>query len=46
MMRVLDKLICMLVAAPPLYMMFRFVRWYMRADVEQPVEEAAEATES
>lgn len=33
-MRVLDKLICLFCSLPPLYMLYRFVRWYMRSDSE------------
>lgn len=35
----LDKLICLLVAFPPLYMAYRFVRWYLRSDSAVDVEE-------
>lgn len=38
-LRVLDKIICLLVSLPPLYMLYRFVRWYVRTDSE-PAEEA------
>lgn len=31
-MRYLDKIICLLVSMPPLYMLYRFVRWYVRTD--------------
>lgn len=37
-MRYLDKLICLLVSMPPLYMLYRFVRWYVRTDSESKDE--------
>lgn len=43
MMKALDKIICLLVAFPPVYMLYRFVRWYLRTE---PKEEATEETAS
>jgi hypothetical protein len=41
-MRYLDKLIYLLVSMPPLYMMYRFVRWYVRTEAE-PSEQPSES---
>jgi len=40
-MQYLDKIICLLVSMPPLYMLYRFVRWYVRTETdtnEEPTE--------
>jgi hypothetical protein len=42
-MRYLDKIICLLVSMPPLYMLFRFVRWYVRTESEAPEQTENEA---
>lgn len=42
MMKALDKLICLLVAFPPVYMLYRFVRWYLRTEPNEANEEATE----
>ncbi len=39
--RVFDKLICLAVVVPPLYMLIRFLRWYIRQEREVVEEEAA-----
>ena len=42
-MRYLDKIICLLVSMPPLYMLYRFVRWYVRTDNEVAEPQETEA---
>jgi|AGTN01.2.fsa_nt_gi hypothetical protein len=42
MMKALDKIICLLVAFPPVYMLYRFVRWYLRTEPKEATEEATE----
>ena len=37
----IDKLVCLLVAFPPLYMLYRFVRWYLRSESRIEGEEDA-----
>ena len=42
MFRFIDKVLAVFVFAPPLYMLFRFVRWYIRQESEpdaQPVDQ-------
>jgi hypothetical protein len=41
MLRWVDKLFCLLVCVPPLYMLARFLRWY--AKQEAPNQEDAKA---
>jgi hypothetical protein len=38
----IDKLFALFVMLPPVYMLFRFVRWWMRQD-EKPEQDSAEA---
>ena len=38
MLRILDKLICVLVAAPPLYIVYRFMRWYLKSEMESRLD--------
>lgn len=42
MMKALDKIICLLVAFPPVYMLYRFVKWYLRTEPKEASEETAE----
>ncbi len=38
---VFDKLICLAVVVPPLYMLIRFLRWYVKQEREPAEEESA-----
>ncbi len=42
MLRFLDKLICVLVAAPPLYMVYRFMRWYLKSEMDSRLDDTDE----
>jgi len=44
MFKFIDKLICLFVTLPPVYLAFRFLRWYLRSEVEQD-QEAEEPVE-
>lgn len=47
MFRAIDKILAVFVFAPPLYMLFRFVRWWMRQEEfpePDPVDDAATGT--
>ncbi|MBZ0188337.1 MAG: hypothetical protein K8F91_18970 [Candidatus Obscuribacterales bacterium] len=33
MFKVLDKLICLFVTLPPVYLAFRFLRWYLKSEI-------------
>ena len=46
MFRFIDKVLAVFVFAPPLYMLFRFVRWWMRQDSEPTTENVDESTAS
>lgn len=35
MFRMIDKLFCVLVCAPPMYLLFRFLRWYVKQETSQ-----------
>lgn len=45
MFKFIDKLICLFVTLPPVYLAFRFLRWYLKSEVaedqeaEEPVEQ-------
>lgn len=43
MFRFIDKLLAVCVFAPPIYMLFRFVRWWIRQDA-QPDASSSEET--
>jgi len=45
MLRLIDKLFCLFVAVPPLYLLFRFMRWYVKQETQEDQEQEA-ATES
>lgn len=32
MFRMIDKLLCLFVCLPPVYMLYRFMRWYVRQE--------------
>lgn len=40
--RVLEKIIAALVVAPPMYMAFRYLRWYFRQNNEIEIEQESE----
>ncbi len=45
-MKCFDKVMCLLFFAPPVYMLLRFVRWYMKSESEQiSGQEAQEGAE-
>lgn len=35
-LRIFEKLLALLVVAPPVYMAFRYVRWFVRQNKELP----------
>jgi hypothetical protein len=43
MFRLLDKLFCLFVAVPPLYLLFRFMRWYVKQETEDTESTNTEA---
>lgn len=43
MFRLIDKLFCLLVVAPPVYLVFRFLRWYVKQETPQTEETQTES---
>ena len=43
MYQLVDRLFCFVVCAPPLYFLFRFLRWYVRQETSQAEEVQAES---
>ena len=40
MFRMIDKMLCLFVCLPPVYMLYRFVKWYLKQERQaEPVEE-------
>ncbi len=42
----IDKLLATFVVVPPLYMLFRFVRWWIKQELQPQEDRAGETTES
>jgi hypothetical protein len=43
MFRWIDKIFCVAVVAPPLYLLFRFLRWYAKQELHHDEEAATES---
>ncbi|MDX2107240.1 MAG: hypothetical protein SFY67_12635 [Candidatus Melainabacteria bacterium] len=44
-MKCFDKVMCLLFFAPPVYMLLRFVRWYMKSEHDYSQDVQAEGAE-
>ncbi len=44
-MKSFDKVMCFLFFAPPVYMLLRFVRWYMKSEHDYQPEVQADGAE-
>lgn len=44
-MKCFDKVMCLLFFAPPVYMLLRFVRWYMKSEHDYQQDPQVEGAE-
>jgi hypothetical protein len=42
----IDKLLATFVVVPPLYMLFRFIRWWIKQELQPQEDKATEKTEA